>query len=158
MDFFQKTKNSIFSAGKGFSQKASDVSGIARVSIKLKEEEKELQSSLHELGLQFYNLHKEEAQIMFPELTTSIENLYSQISSDKILLAGLKGLKICPNCGAELDAIVQCCTSCGTNVENVPVNPQSTLPKTFCPNCGTELAENSKFCMNCGANLQQLNN
>ena len=55
MVFFNKAKESLSAAGKGFTQKASDVSGIARVTVKMKEEEKQLEKAINELGMSMYN-------------------------------------------------------------------------------------------------------
>ena len=151
MDFFNKAKDSFAAAGKGFSQKANDVSGIARVTMKMKEEEKQLQSSIHELGLQIYNQYNEEAKKMCPELTGQIKELYAALERDRIELAYLKGKKVCPNCGTELSSELQCCTTCGINVENV-VNPL-TIERS-CENCGNTLPEGAKFCLHCGTKVE----
>ena len=147
MDFFNKAKESFSAAGKGISQKASDVSGIARVTMKMKEEEKQLQNAISELGSQLYNQRNEEARNMFPELSEQIKMLYNNLENDRIELAYLKGKKVCPNCGTELEADIQCCTGCGMNVENVS---RPVVARVVCPNCGSELDNDVKFCSNCG--------
>lgn len=151
MDFFNKAKNSFTAAGKGISQKANDVSGIARVTMKMKEEEKQLENTIRELGLQLYNQRNEDAKLMFPELTEQIRGLYVTLEKDRIELAYLKGKKICPSCGTELESELLCCTVCGINVENV-VNPLTIT--AVCSNCGNELPAGAKFCMNCGTKVE----
>lgn len=151
MDIFNKAKESLTAAGKGFTQKASDVSGLAKVTMKLKEEEKQLDQSLKDLGSSLYNQYNEQAKQIFPELTENIRQLYAAIQSDKEELAYLKGKKICPNCGEELDGDVQRCTSCGMNVENV-VRPSQI--QAYCQNCGSQLTPGSKFCNNCGTKIE----
>lgn len=151
MDFLNKAKDSFAAAGKGFTQKANDVSGIAKVTMKMKEEEKQLQNALTEIGTQLYNLHNEEAKAMFPELAEQIRVLYAEMEKDRVDLAFLKGKKICPNCGAELEGDIRNCTSCGMNVENVQ---RPTEVPAFCGNCGNPLSEGSKFCQNCGAKVE----
>ena len=153
MDFFNKAKESLSAAGKGFTQKANDVSGIARVTFKIKEEEKQLAESISELGMQMYNLKNAEAKAMFPELTERIRLLYAELEKDRVELAFLKGKKICPNCGTELEAELQCCTVCGINVENVE-RPAAAPVQKFCSNCGNPIPEGSKFCMNCGTKVE----
>lgn len=151
MDIFNKAKESFAIAGKGFTQKASDVSGYAKVSMKIKEEEKQLEQSLRDLGNLLFNQYNQESAQMFPQQTESIRQLYAALQADREELAYLKGNKICPNCGEELDGDVQRCTSCGANVENV-VRPGSV--RAFCQNCGSQLAPGSKFCNNCGAKIE----
>ena len=153
MDFFNKAKESLTAAGKGFSQKANEVSGIARVTLKMKEEERQLAESLRELGLQMYNLKNAEAKEMFPELTERISQLYAELEKDRVELAAIKGKKICPNCGTELEAESMCCTACGINVE-VAENTVETPVQKFCSNCGGEITEDSKFCGTCGTKVE----
>ena len=151
MDIFSKAKESLSAAGKGFTQKASDVSGLAKVTMKIKEEEKQLDQSLKELGTLLFNQYNEEAKQLFPQQTENIHQLYAQLQQDREEMAYLKGKKICPNCGAELDGDIQRCTSCGMNVENV-VRPSQI--QAFCQNCGSQLTPGSKFCNNCGAKIE----
>lgn len=151
MDIFNKAKESLTAAGKGFTQKASDVSGLAKVTMKIKEEEKQLDQSLKELGTLLFNQYNEESKQLFPQQSENIRQLYAALQQDREELAYLKGKKICPNCGAELDSDVQRCTSCGMNVENV-VRPSQI--QAYCQNCGAQLAPGSKFCNNCGAKIE----
>lgn len=149
-NIFNLAKESLTAAGKGFSQKANDVSGLARVTLKMKEEEKELEASIRELGNQLYNVKNEASRELFPELTEKIRNLYAEIEKNRVELAYLKGKKICPNCGTELDMEVQCCTECGINVENVERPKPAAPAQMFCTNCGASIPEGSRFCNNCG--------
>ena len=152
MDFFNKAKESLTAAGKGFTQKANEVSGIAKVTFKIREEEKQLAESFSEMGMQMYNLKNTEAKAMFPEITERIRLLYEELEKDRVELAFLKGKKICPNCGSEIEAELQCCTTCGINVENVE-RPGATPVQKFCSNCGSQILAESKFCMNCGTKI-----
>ena len=151
MDIFNKAKESLSAAGKGFTQRASDVSGLAKVTMKIKEEEKQLDQSLKELGALLFNQYNPEAQQLFPQETENIRQLYAALKQYREEMAYLKGKKICPNCGEELDGDVQRCTSCGMNVENV-VRPSQI--QAFCSSCGSQLTPGSKFCNNCGAKIE----
>ncbi|NBK94146.1 zinc ribbon domain-containing protein [bacterium 1XD21-13] len=151
MDIFNKAKESLSAAGKGFTQRASDVSGLAKITMKIKEEEKQLDQSLKELGALLFNQYNPEAQQLFPQETENIRQLYAALKQDREEMAYLKGKKICPNCGEELDGDVQRCTSCGMNVENV-VRPSQI--QAFCSSCGSQLTPGSKFCNNCGAKIE----
>ena len=151
MDIFNKAKDSLSAAGKGFTQRASDVSGLAKITMKIKEEEKQLDQSLKELGALLFNQYNPEAQQLFPQETENIRQLYAALKQDREEMAYLKGKKICPNCGEELDGDVQRCTSCGMNVENV-VRPSQI--QAFCSSCGSQLTPGSKFCNNCGAKIE----
>lgn len=150
MDIFNIAKESFAAASKGFTQKASDVSGIARLTLKMKEEEKQLESELYNLGVQFFQEHNEEAKTFFPELAEKIRTLYAEMEKDRVELVYLKGNKICPSCGTELPGELACCTACGMNVEYV----EKPIPaQKWCPACGSQLTEGAKFCNQCGEKL-----
>ncbi|MBR6642996.1 MAG: zinc ribbon domain-containing protein [Lachnospiraceae bacterium] len=150
MDFFNKAKDSIVAASKGIGQKATDVSGLAKITVKIREEEKQLQAAISEMGARLFREKNAEAKMMFPELTEQIRKLYADLERDKVELVFLKGKKVCPNCGAELEADLQCCTSCGINVEHVE---RPSMIKPVCKNCGVELPDGTKFCQNCGTKV-----
>lgn len=50
---------------------------------------------------------------------------------------------ICPKCGAQNDAAMKFCGSCGSKLSETMI----------CPHCGKEIPEGSKFCGECGAAL-----
>lgn len=154
MDIFNKAKESISIAGKGFTQKANDVSGIAKVTMKIREEEKEIQEIYRNIGEQLSVLHHEDMAKLFPEQTFQLENLRKQLEKDKQELAIYKGMCICPNCGSEQEKDVLCCTECGMNMEDARRMQLQQQEVVLCRNCGTALAAGSKFCMNCGQKVE----
>lgn len=101
MDLFYKAKDSFASAGKGITTKANDVSGIARLSLKIKEEEKNLQDAIKKLGEQMYENHLDEATKFFPELMYSIKMTQGEIARCKKELADES--KFCMNCGEKVE-------------------------------------------------------
>lgn len=155
MDLFNKAKESFSLAGKGFTQKATDVSGIAKVNLKLKEEKNNLREAIYQLGELLLNEHQEEASQLFPEQIFAIRELQKAIERDKRDLAIFKGMQICPNCGAEQEKEAVVCTVCHMNIEEAKRMTQSQEQSVrFCPNCGTPLSEGGKFCVNCGTKVE----
>ena len=140
--------------GKGITTKANDVSGIARLSLKIKEEEKNLQDAIKKLGEQMYENHLDEATKFFPELMYSIKMTQGEIARCKKEIAIYKGLQICPNCGSEQEKTVLFCTACGINMEEAARLEKPEKKVRFCKACGKELADESKFCMNCGEKVE----
>lgn len=154
MDIFNKAKESISIAGKGFTQKANDVSGIAKVTMKIREEEKEIQEIYRNAGEQLCTLYHEDMMKLFPELAFQLENLRKQLEKDKQDLAIYKGMCICPNCGSEQEKDVLCCTECGMNMEDARRMQLQQPEVVLCRNCGAALTTESKFCMNCGQKVE----
>ena len=150
MDFFNKAKESLQSAGKEMAQKASDVSGVARLNMKVREDEKGIAKAINDIGVMMVEQHPDETQKLCPELYNVLINLQKQLISDKNELAVCKGLMICPNCGAEQDPNVMCCTACGMNVNEARRMLAQSHGPAFCGKCGAEIMGEAKFCMKCG--------
>lgn len=53
------------------------------------------------------------------------------------------GGKLCPNCGADVEADSKFCTNCGAKFEK----------ELKCPKCGYAVSSGDKFCTNCGNKL-----
>lgn len=154
MDFFNKAKESLMNVGSAVAQKASDVSGAATLTVRIRDEEKALQDKILELGQFILAQHPEEAKRLCPELTDAIGELKKQIDSDKKNLTVCKGMKTCPNCGAEQQMEAVCCTVCGMNMEEAARLIEQNKPQPVCKNCGTLLSEGAAFCMNCGTKVE----
>lgn len=119
MDFLNKTKDSLALAGKGVAHMASDVSGIAKYTVKVKEGERKLDNLYLMLGQRFAEECSAKVVEWFPEIANEIGTVKAEIAENKMAIATLKGNKICPNCGMEVASNVAECPGCGTNVANV---------------------------------------
>ena len=60
MSFFDEMKESLVSAGKDVSQKAKEVSGIARLKLDIKSKEDYVEKQYAILGRMYYEQHKDE--------------------------------------------------------------------------------------------------
>ena len=55
----------------------------------------------------------------------------------------------CPDCGSTLDAEVNFCPDCGTDVRDL----EPDAPLTECPSCDSDVDPDDNFCVNCGEDL-----
>lgn len=156
MDFLNKAKNSIANAGKDISQKASDVGGLAKVTAHIHELEKDYNELMKNLAQTAYEQKYAEIKVLFPEIVAAIDNNRADYEKSRKEQAVLKGMRICPNCGAEQEKIVARCTVCGINLDEAE---KTIIPnvqtKTFCKKCGQELVPGAKFCMACGTSTEE---
>lgn len=151
MGFFDDMKGSISNMGMGITQKANDMSGSAKLIFQIKEEEKKYEENIKELGRILLEQHPDEAKQFCPELYHETSELVKKIASDKKDLAVYKGLKICPNCGAEQDKHVLNCTVCGMNMQEAERIINDMAPQDrFCAKCGQKIEAGAKFCGSCG--------
>ena len=68
-------------------------------------------------------------------------------------LKDLRGVSVCPACGAEVGADSMFCPSCGNRMHTE--QPKAEGP--VCPNCGAPIAAGSKFCTSCGVAVDEQN-
>ena len=116
MDFINKAIESLSTVGKEVSQKATDVSAIAKATLQMKEKEKQLQNTLKALGTVLYTQKKEVALELFPELTELIQILDEELTELKEHVAALKGKKTCPGCGKDVTDDAKFCSNCGAEM------------------------------------------
>ena len=86
MEFFDKLSESLVSAGKDVSQKAKDVSEIAKLKLDIKSKEDYVQKQYEELGRSYYEKHKDEEEceeaeqfFLIREAVEEIERMKSRV-------------------------------------------------------------------------------
>ena len=100
MEFFDKLSESLVSAGKDVSQKAKDVSEIAKLKLDIKSKEDYVQKQYEELGRSYYEKHKDE------EECEEAEQFF-------------QGSAECPKCGAKMPEGAVYCSNCGTKMDDM---------------------------------------
>ena len=136
MDFINKAIESLSTVGKEVSQKATDVSAIAKATLQMKEKEKQLQNTLKALGTVLYTQKKDVAEELFPELTELIQILDEELTELKEHVSALKGKKACPGCGKDVADDAKFCSNCGAEMpaaktEEVVVAAEEVEEETF---------------------------
>ena len=121
MDFINKAIDSLTNVGKEVSQKATDVSAIAKATLQMKEKERQLQNTLKALGTVLYTQKKDVAEELFPELTELIGILDEELDELKEEVAALKGKKVCPGCSKDVADNAKFCPNCGTQMPETKV-------------------------------------
>lgn len=152
MDFFNKAKESLTNAGKDLTQKASDAGGLAKVTMRLHDLEKNYSEQLKKFAETMYSQHYNESKTLCPDIIYALDQNRKEFEAAKREQATLKGMKICPNCGAEQAKITVRCTACGINMADAEkvLMTQPEQEHVFCKNCGQEIPDGARFCMACG--------
>ena len=115
MEFFEKLGDTIVSVGKDVTQKAKDVSGIAKLKLDIRSKEDFIKEQYIELGKTYYEAHKEEEvedQARFDQITEALE----EIERMRLQILELKGTRKCPDCGAEAADTAEYCSVCGAKL------------------------------------------
>lgn len=118
MDFFSKLGDTIVSVGKDVSQKAKDVSGIAKLKLDIKAKEDFIKEQYILLGKAYYEKNK---GMDVPERAEfeRIEEAIEDIAKMELLILELKKARKCSVCGAEAAETAEFCSVCGAKLSIV---------------------------------------
>lgn len=113
MAFFDSMKETLTSAGRDVSQKAKEVSGIAKLKMDIKSREEALNREYIALGKQFYESNKENSGVSG---IANINRLLNEIATLQKQVLDMQGACACPVCGTTLPAGTAFCSRCGANL------------------------------------------
>lgn len=116
MDFFSKLGDTISATGRDVSKKARDLTGLAKLNMDVRSKEEYVLRQYAEIGKQYFEQHKEDAEPDFAEIKL-IKEALEEIEALKSEIADLKGLKKCQSCGAALNVEDAFCKKCGAKYE-----------------------------------------
>ena len=102
MEIFEKIGDTIVSAGKDVTEKAKELSSVAKLKMDIRAKEDFVEKQYALIGKKYYEAHKDDDILDYEECNV-IEEALSAISDMKTQLMNLKGAKKCPNCGAEIE-------------------------------------------------------
>ena len=117
MAFFDKLSETLTNASKDVSQKAKDLSGVAKLTMDIHTKEDQVQKLYAQIGKLYFEEHKDEEPAAYEQMPQIKETL-AVIEDMKKELMELKGAKVCPRCGQEVKASDAYCKSCGAKIED----------------------------------------
>ncbi len=119
MDLFEQIGEALLTAGKDVSQKAKDVSEIAKLKIDIKAKEDYVQKQYIALGESYFTAHKDDTECEEREQLFLIKEALDEIARMKGEVLKLRGAAQCPKCGAKMPEGATFCSSCGTKLDDI---------------------------------------
>ncbi len=119
MATWDEIKDTIYAAGKDVSQKAKDVSEIARLKIDIRAKEDFVEKQYASLGEAYYKAHKDDDAPAEATQFSVIEEALEEIKRMKQLVLKIQGASACPKCGAKMPDGAAFCSSCGTKMSDM---------------------------------------
>lgn len=117
MAFMERVGDTLLSMGKDVSQKAKDMSGIAKLKLNIRAKEDFVKEQYMEIGKAYYERHKGEdvlVQAQFEQIDEALE----EIAQMEMQILDLKGAKKCPGCGAQTADTAEYCSVCGMKLSS----------------------------------------
>ena len=117
MAFFDKLSETLTNASKDVSQKAKDLSGVAKLTMDIHTKEDQVQKLYAQIGKIYFEAHKDDDPAEYEQMA-QIKEMLAAIEDMNKELCELKGTKVCPRCGQEVKAADAYCKSCGAKLED----------------------------------------
>lgn len=169
MDSLSKIAKSVGDGAKTAVKKSEDMVEIAKLNKAITNEEDRIKLTYNEIGKIVYSKYErnEAVEDELIQFCNKIDEFQNNILSIKQKIAEIKNVKVCSNCGTEVEPTSEFCVKCGTKLEIANLQKDNTeaeadvnnihevvnsKPK-YCAACGMEIVEDSKFCQECGAKL-----
>lgn len=119
MGFFDELTESLTIAGRDVTQKAKDVSELAKLKLDIKSKEDYVQKQYAALGAAYFEKHKDEEGIEEAEQFFLIKEALGEIERMKNEVLKLQGAAECPKCGAKMPEGATFCSNCGTKMDDM---------------------------------------
>ena len=107
MAFLEGVTEKITKAGQGVAQSTKNMAGTVKLNSSIAEEEKQIKANYTRIGEAYYQAHKEEPEAEMAEWISAITESMGRIAEYREQLQKIKGLCVCPSCGAEtIDVLI----------------------------------------------------
>ena len=122
MGTWDDLKGSLFAAGRDVSQKAKEVSEIAKIKMDIRTKEDFVEKQFASLGRAYYEANKYNANDKDAEQFAVIKEAIDEIERMNQQVLDIQGVILCPNCGKKSPVGTSFCSDCGSKLDDVVVD------------------------------------
>ena len=122
MSAWDDLKGSLFAASRDVSQKAKEVSEIAKLKMDIHSKEDFVEKQFAILGRAYYDANKDNASEKDVEQFRVITEAMEEIERMSQQVLDIQGVAQCPNCGKKVPVDNSFCSACGTKLDEVIVD------------------------------------
>ncbi len=156
MSLFDNLGKKISDASRSAVEKTKDIAEITRLNSIIKENDTQLELLYAELGEEYYKLHCNDRVSEFADRIKTISALIKKNSDCRESILELKGLVLCPYCGAEFENGEAKCPECGKAVPRTANKiGDGAGERLICSVCGYQMRPESNFCIMCGTPVKK---
>lgn len=121
MSAWDNLKGSLFAAGRDVSQKAKEVSEVAKLKMDIHTKEAFVEKQFAALGRAYYETNKDNASEADEEKFAVIKEALEEIERMSQQVLDIQGVVQCPNCGKKMPSDNSFCSDCGTKLDEIIV-------------------------------------
>lgn len=121
MSAWNNLKGSLFAAGRDVSQKAKEVSGVAKLKMDIRSKEDFVEKQYAILGRAYYEVNKDNVDEKEEEQFRVITEAIEEIARMNQQVLDIQGVVQCPGCGKKVPADHTFCSDCGARLDDIIV-------------------------------------
>lgn len=121
MSAWDNLKGSLFAAGRDVSQKAKEVSEVAKLKMDIHTKEDFVEKQFAALGRAYYEANKENVSEADAAQFGVIKEALDEIERLSELVLDIQGVVKCPNCGKKVSSNASFCSDCGVRLDEIVV-------------------------------------
>ena len=116
MSMFENLTKKVSDTAKAAAKKSSEIVEVTKLNMNISAEEDKIKKAYADIGKQVYDAYSngEEVAENYISICEQIRSYEDNIKETKQKILELKNVKVCPNCGAELELDIAFCSGCGT--------------------------------------------
>lgn len=122
MGTWDDLKGSLFAAGRDVSQKAKEISGMAKIKMDIRTKEDFVEKQFALLGRAYYEANKDAVSLGDEEQFKVIKEAIDEIARMEQQLLELQGVVLCSNCGRKSPVGTSYCCACGSKLDDIVVD------------------------------------
>lgn len=122
MSAWDDLKGTLFAAGRDVSQKAKEVSEVAKLKMDIHTKEDFVEKQFATLGRAYYEANKDNASEKDAAQFAVIAEAMEEIKRMNQQVMDIQGVLQCPNCGKKVPAGNAFCSDCGAKMEEIIVD------------------------------------
>ncbi len=115
MEIIDKISGTIASVSRDATQKAKDLSEIAKIRMDIRSKQDYITKLCQEMGKSYYEKHKNDEEPKYGQVSL-IKEAEEVIEELKEQLNEIKGTQKCPECGQEMPIDADYCSKCGVRL------------------------------------------
>ena len=141
MSAWDNLKGSLFAAGRDVSQKAKEVSEVAKLKMDIHTKEAFVEKQFAALGRAYYEVNKDNANEEDAEKFAVIKEALEEIERMSQQVLDIQGVVQCPNCGKKMPSDNSFCSDCGTKLDEIIVEATVVSEETVSEAVAEEVSE-----------------
>lgn len=122
MSTWDDIKGTLFAAGRDVSQKAKEVSEVAKLKMDIHTKEDFVEKQFATLGRAYYEANKDNASEKDAAQFAVIAEAMEEIKRMNQQVMDIQGVLQCPNCGKKVPVGNAFCSDCGAKMEEIIVD------------------------------------